>query len=245
MFGSMKSKLIGESFDTRFGRDGCAYVPDIIDETGIKFFSKKFDQLEVTENFKHRGEATFGIRNLLNIVPEVQELAESQRVRTVVEWVLGKEAKVVRSIFFDKTPEANWKVPFHQDLTISVKGKIETVGFSAWTIKSGIQHVQPPIEILEKMVTIRIHLDDTDLSNGALKVIRGSHKYGRLTTEQIQKLKSESASISHFINSGSALLIRPLILHSSSVTTEPKRRRVIHLEFCAEKLPNGLEWFGS
>ncbi len=241
----MEYKLVGESFETKFSRDGCVSIPGILDQAEVEFFNKKFDQLKVRENFKHRGNSTFGIRNLLNILPEARGLAESQKIKHVIGWVLGEEAKVVRGIFFDKTPEANWKVPFHQDLTISVKEKTETAGFSAWTMKSGIQHVQPPIEFLERMVTIRIHLDDTDSGNGALKVIRGSHRYGRLTTEQIKKLKTENTSVSHFINSGSALLMRPLLLHASSISTEPKRRRVIHLEFSAERLPDGLEWFGS
>lgn len=241
----MKFKIRAESFDTAFHRDGCASVPEILDVAGVMFFNQRFDRLKTREDFKHRGSSTFGIRNLLNIVPEVRELAESQQVRCTIESFLGKEAKVVRGIFFDKTPEANWKVPFHQDLTIAVKEKIETAGFSAWTIKTEIQHVQPPVEILERMLTIRIHLDDTDLSNGGLIVIRGSHKYGRLTSEQISKLKSEKTPVSHFINSGSALLMRPLLLHASSASINPNRRRVIHLEFSAEKLPNGLEWFGS
>jgi hypothetical protein len=42
---------------------------------------------------------------------------------------------------------------------------------------------------------------------------------------------------------GGALLMRPLLLHASSACVVPKPRRVIHLEFVAEHLPDGLEWF--
>jgi hypothetical protein len=37
--------------------------------------------------------------------------------------------------------------------------------------------------------------------------------------------------------------MRPLILHASSAALEPRRRRVIHLEYAADTLPGELEWF--
>ena len=39
--------------------------------------------------------------------------------------LIGREASVVRSIFFNKTPESNWAVPWHQDLTIAVADRRE------------------------------------------------------------------------------------------------------------------------
>ncbi len=131
----------------------------------------------------------YGIRNLLNLSPEVRKLAENHKVKDLIENLLGKSAQPVRAIFFDKTSDANWKVPWHQDLTIAVKEKRETDGFSAWTVKAEIHHVQPPVSILEKMLAIRIHLDDADETNGALKVLPNSHKKGRLSASEIQNLK--------------------------------------------------------
>jgi hypothetical protein len=58
-----------------------------------------------------------GIRNILELLPSVQQLATSQEIRSLVEPMLGNPARVVRGIFFDKQPTANWKVPWHQDVT--------------------------------------------------------------------------------------------------------------------------------
>jgi ectoine hydroxylase-related dioxygenase (phytanoyl-CoA dioxygenase family) len=81
----------------------------------------------------------------------------------------------VRAIFFDKSSGSNWLVPWHQDLTIAVASKCEAPGFGPWSVKDGIPHVQPPDELLKQMIALRLHLDDCDASNGALRVIPGSH----------------------------------------------------------------------
>jgi len=46
-------------------------------------------------------------------------------------------------------------------VTIAVRERREAEGFGPWSEKEGVPHVQPPAEILEKMVAIRVHLDDT------------------------------------------------------------------------------------
>jgi ectoine hydroxylase-related dioxygenase (phytanoyl-CoA dioxygenase family) len=183
-----------------------------------------------------------GIRNLLALAPSVRELAQSQELRALVEPILGDTARVVRGIFFDKQPAANWKVPWHQDLSIAVKNRLEIPDFHPWSFKEGIPHVQPPTAILEQMLTVRIHLDRTDESNGALKMIAGSHAGGKLTTSQIDRWKL-SPAIFCDCEAGGVLLMRPLLLHASSVASIPSHRRVIHLEYALDRLPLGLEWY--
>jgi hypothetical protein len=144
---------------------------------------EKVDKLvEQTDNaFKNRSSpSNHAIRHLLQMVPGVREVAESAAIRCLIEAVLGSSAFVARSMFFDKTPDANWKVAWHQDLTIAVRKKIEVDGYTAWSVKEGIVHVQPPISVLERMVTVRLHLDDCGLENGPLQVIPMSHKSGRV-----------------------------------------------------------------
>ncbi|WP_310482505.1 phytanoyl-CoA dioxygenase family protein [Chamaesiphon sp. VAR_48_metabat_403] len=185
-----------------------------------------------------------GIRNLLELLPSIRTLAQSQEIQSLVEPILGNRAQVVRGIFFDKQPHANWKVPWHQDLTIAVKNRLEVPGFHPWSVKAGIHHVQPPVAILEQMLTVRIHLDLTDESNGALKVIPGSHTQGRLTAPDIERWK-QSLAISCNCQAGGILLMRPLLLHASSIAIAPSHRRVIHLEYASCPLPSGLEWYYS
>jgi ectoine hydroxylase-related dioxygenase (phytanoyl-CoA dioxygenase family) len=184
-----------------------------------------------------------GIRNILELVPSVNKLAHSQEIRSLVEPILGDTARVVRGIFFDKQPNANWKVPWHQDLSIAVKQHLDLPDYHPRSIKAGIPHVQPPTAILERMLTVRIHLDRTDESNGALKVIPGSHRQGKLTTSQIDEWKQLDLAVSCNCQAGGVLLMRPLLLHASSIAIAPSHRRIVHLEYAAYQFTNGLEWY--
>ncbi|MEO7297389.1 MAG: phytanoyl-CoA dioxygenase family protein [Verrucomicrobiota bacterium] len=185
-----------------------------------------------------------GVRNLLGQSSQVSELASSERFSAILRSRLGTPTFPVRALFFDKTPDANWRVPWHQDLTIAVREKKEVAEFKAWSIKDDILHVQPPCEILESMATIRIHLDDCDANNGALKIIPRSHLHGKLTPLEISDWTKQNPVVCK-IPRGSALLIRPLLLHSSSPAKTPSHRRVLHIEYATGNLPGGLKWFDS
>jgi hypothetical protein len=136
----------------------------------------------------------------------------------------------VRSILFDKTPLENWPVAWHQDLTICTAAKIPCEGYGPWSMKDGIPHVQPPVELLEQMVTVRIHLDPTDADNGALRVIPGSHLHGRVSPKSIAAFTADSTHTCE-CQPGDVLLMSPLILHSSKRSDSPHRRRILHFEF--------------
>ena len=222
---------------------GFTTVSQIVDDKQIENLIKDLSAIKTP--FNEKTDRVYGVRNLLNLSQKVKELTENKKVRDLVEKLISKSAQPVRAIFFDKTPDANWKVPLRQDLTIAVKEKRQTDGFSAWTLKAGIHHVQPPVSILEKLLAIRIHLDDADETNGALKVFPKSHKNGRLSASEIQNFRKTNKIKLCKVKRGSALLMRPLLVHSSSAGSNPAHRRVIHIEFSAESLPNGLEWYGS
>ncbi|PSB51330.1 phytanoyl-CoA dioxygenase family protein [Chamaesiphon polymorphus] len=215
---------------------GFVTIDSYLDPDSIDLLIADINTLDLTS-----GRA--GIRNILELVPSVSKLARSQEIRALVEPILGDTARVVRGIFFDKQPNANWKVPWHQDLSIAVKQHLDLPDYHPQSIKEGVPHVQPPIAILERMLTVRIHLDRTDESNGALKVIPGSHRQGKLTTPQIDEWKQLNRAISCNCQAGGVLLMRPLLLHSSSIATTPSHRRVIHLEYADRPLDKGLEWY--
>lgn len=148
----------------------------------------------------------------------------------------------VRALFFDKTPTTNWKVAWHQDLSIAVAEKDDVPGFTGWSLKEGVWHVQPPAVVLERMITLRLHLDDCGPDNGPLKVIPGSHREGRLSRERIEWWKTHGEVVECPVPAGGVLLMRPLLLHSSSPAHQPSHRRVLHIEFAAQSLPAGLRW---
>jgi ectoine hydroxylase-related dioxygenase (phytanoyl-CoA dioxygenase family) len=183
----------------------------------------------------------FAVRNLLDL-PEIQKLAESEPVRELARAVLGNTAFAVRGILFDKIPEANWKVPWHQDVTIAVQEREEIEGFGPSSTKAGVLHVQPPARVLERMISIRLHLDACDESNGALHVIPRSHCSGRIAEAEIPSVLAKSPPHVCAVDRGGAMLMRPLLLHASSASQAPAHRRVIHLDFACEQLPPPLKW---
>jgi ectoine hydroxylase-related dioxygenase (phytanoyl-CoA dioxygenase family) len=160
----------------------------------------------------------------------------------LVEPILGPGCFAVRVLWFDKTPDANWKVPWHQDLAIAVQARAEVDGFGGWSEKAGVTHVQPPTWLLERMVTVRLHLDDCGPNRGPLRVLPGSHHEGRLQPAQIQQWQQEQRATECVVNAGDAILMRPLLLHASSEATTPGHRRVLHIEFANTDLPGGLQW---
>jgi len=190
------------------------------------------------------GGGSGSLRNLFRLCPEVRETALSAAVRTPVEAVLGPGAFPVRAILFDKTPEANWKVGWHQDLVIPVRQQAEAPGFSGWSRKEGVAHCHPPPAVLEGMLTLRLHLDDCGPENGPLRVLPGSHAAGKLEPADIRAWKARVPPAACLLPAGGAVLMRPLLLHASSAMTAPGHRRVVHLEFAAGALPGGLEWPG-
>ena len=187
-------------------------------------------------------ESPAGVRGLAAKVPSIARLASSAAIRSLVTPVLGPEPKLVRSILFNKSSDANWQVAWHQDLAIAVTGQAEIEGYSSWSVKEGVVHVQPPVQVLEAMLTVRLHLDAADDTNGALWVSPGSHRFGRLPAGDAARAAEQNGKHLCVVQAGDALLLRPLILHASRKATATKPRRVIHLEFSATSLPVPLEW---
>lgn len=213
-----------------------------IEQHGFSFAHAVLSADEVRELVSLLGPVSSAGRRGLLALPTVAELARSARVLELVRPHLPSEPSPVRAIYFDKSPEKNWLVPWHQDLTLALRARAEVPGFGPWSVKDGIPHVQPPIELFQQMLTVRLHLDDADENNGALRVLPGSHRFGRLDAPQIQALRDEHADFLCAASTGDALLMRPLLLHASSRSNCDRHRRILHIEYASFALPSGLEW---
>ncbi len=230
---------IGAAVET----DGFAIVEGVLSRAMVDHLLTSLAHIGDTGSVRKRG-GIFAVRNLLDVSPEVRELAHSEAVRALVEPVLGERFFPVRGILFDKIPDANWKVPWHQDVTIAVQERVEAEGFGPWSMKADVLHVQPAAEVLEHMVSVRLHLDNCGEENGALRVIPGSHLHGRIPEEEIPVMR-ETPEVVCAIGVGGALLMRPLLLHASSPSRVPGHRRVVHLDFASVQLPNDMRWFSE
>jgi len=173
-------------------KDGFAVCEGLLSQELIERFMDELTRIGQSGSVRQR-DGIFAVRNLLDVCPEVRSLADSKLVRHYVEPILGDSFLPVRGILFDKIPDANWKVPWHQDVTIAVRERIDVAGFGPWSVKAGVQHVQPPAGVLEKMLSVRVHLDDCGAENGALRVIPGSHLSGRIAEAEIESVRKSAA----------------------------------------------------
>jgi ectoine hydroxylase-related dioxygenase (phytanoyl-CoA dioxygenase family) len=220
--------------------NGFAIVESAIDSASVEDLRQVVERNDRSA-VRERNGATYALRNLLDI-PAIRALADSIPVRALVEPILGPAARTVRGILFDKNRNANWKVAWHQDLSIAVKERRDVSRFGPWSIKAGVPHVQPPRVVLENMLTIRLHLDDCGPDNGPLLVQPGSHALGVLDPAKIVELTAAPPTTCT-VGRGGAILMRPLLLHASRTAAAPGHRRVIHIEYATGPLPAGLEWF--
>lgn len=183
---------------------------------------------------------TYAIREVVKYIPELWPLLWNNNLRRLLQ-EFDANAFLCKSLFFDKTPEANWYVGWHQDISIHVVKKITTKGFDGWTQKEDLIGVCAPAYILRQMLTVRIHLDDTTTDNGALYVIPDSN-HGVLSSKEIEQTVAHTASVVCDVKAGGIHVMQPLLLHHSAKSVNNSPRRVIHLEFTSCELPNGLQW---
>jgi len=158
--------------------------------------------------------------------------------------VLGATARPVRAILFDKTPDNNWAVPWHQDRTIAVRERHEIPGFGPWSVKAGVVHVEPPFDIIENMITIRAHLDDCAEENAPLLVVPGSHRFGRVSARQTTEIAQAHGHAACLASAGDLWIYATSIMHASERAQNPQRRRVLQVDYASEELPGGLQWLG-
>jgi len=220
--------------------NGFTIINDIYSTAEIERIESVIQATDTSkENFR-KTEGLFAIRQFLKEIPNVVNLVFNDKLTDLISKLFDKTYFISKSIYFDKPEESNWFVAYHQDLTISVNNKIPVDGFGPWTVKQNQFAVQPPLNYLENNFTIRIHLDETDELNGALKVIPQSHKKGIYRPDAIN-LSKENETVCN-VKKGGVMIMRPLLMHASGRTANNKKRRVIHIEFSNKQLPDVLNW---
>lgn len=165
-------------------------------------------------------------------------------VGVVAASLIGPGAFPVRAVLFDKTPDANWIVAWHQDRTIVVRERVEVDGFGPWSTKDGLLHVAPPISVLEGMATLRLHLDDCEDDNAPLTVALGSHRLGYVPASEAAARALALPQHACHAAAGDVWAYSTPILHTSARSRADRRRRVLQVDYAAAPLPGGLEWLG-
>lgn len=202
---------------------GFELISDFLSTTCIERIHTQIDQ--------HTEHPAAGLRNAEQKFSSIGELVNTANTLELARHYLQAEPQLVRCILFDKTVDNNWLVTWHQDKTLCTPEKFHRDGWHSWSIKDGAHHVQPPVAVLNRMLTLRIHLDDSTTENGSLRVIPESHQLGILSSGQIHQISKSKQAIDCCAAAGSVLVMKPLLLHASSKGTIPNRRRIVHVEF--------------
>jgi ectoine hydroxylase-related dioxygenase (phytanoyl-CoA dioxygenase family) len=216
----------------QLGASGFSVVPDLIGSEELDLISRCIE---------HTSDGNVGTRRLID-VPWCNALARRRTRDHRLHSKMPIEAVPVQCTLFVKTIEKNWLVSLHQDLSIPVAERVSNPACSGWSEKEGRVFVQPPMSVPDTILAVRIHLDACDDSNGALRVVPGSHRLGRLTALEARKVRDARGETSVAVPRGGAMLMRPLLLHASSKTSVDKVRRVLHFVFGPAKLPGDLRW---
>jgi Phytanoyl-CoA dioxygenase (PhyH) len=224
----------------------CDSSPMTLALHGAQLFAAALDESELHEietALADLPEDQAGLR-LHGIGAVTPHLDSSGAIGRVAGSALGSACRPVRAVLFDKTAANNWSLAWHQDRTIAVAERLEVDGFGPWSIKNGMHHVAPPIEILAGMVTLRLHLDAVPATNAPLLVAPGSHRRGRIAESDVAQVVAECGSFACLATRGDIWLYATPILHASEAAREPNRRRVLQVDFAAGDLPGGLRWLG-
>jgi hypothetical protein len=224
-------------------RDGFVTVPGVFTPPEVDAIVAALDRAlngETGSEIRNPAGTLTAARNVLALWPGVADLALRPSLHTLLAETLGPRFGLVRVLFFDKPPEQTWALPWHKDLTVAVREhRPAGTRFGKPTFKAGVPHAEAPLELLETMLTVRIHLDAVTDENGPMKVIPGSHRTGKAMAFD------DTPSVNILARRGDALLIRPLVAHASSRSRPGTalHRRVLHLEFAGTlELSDGYQW---
>jgi ectoine hydroxylase-related dioxygenase (phytanoyl-CoA dioxygenase family) len=148
----------------------------------------------------------------------------------------------VRLVSFDKSNAVNWAVPWHQDRIITVKERVDMDGYTNWSQKAGVWHCEPPLDVLNKMLFVRVHLDGATAENGAMEIALGSHKNGAVPSGQADTIAQRHTHALTTAEAGDILILPMLTLHRSRTSKTATPRRTLRIDYAANALPPPLQW---
>ncbi len=222
------------SLAKQFHEEGFVTLPCVIEEAECD---------AAIEGLRSIPRRSAGTRNLLSR-SWCRTIAASLKSNPAIAALLPSEAVATQCTLFDKSPDMNWSVTLHQDLSIAVLERVDDPACFGWSEKEGVLYTQPPASVIASLVAVRVHLDECTTENGPLRVIPGSHLGGRISNHKVRAGRAQG-EVECLVPKGGALIMQPLLLHASSKAKGRLRRRVMHFLFGPPALPHGLRWHVS
>jgi ectoine hydroxylase-related dioxygenase (phytanoyl-CoA dioxygenase family) len=217
-----------------------------VEKNGFAIAQNVFSESVLSDLLRHIADPTLrrsraGIRHALG-VKAISDLAQENTLIEMARAVLGNEAIPFRATLFDKSPDSNWLVVWHQDTALPFRKRLDKAGWGPWSIKDGVNYAHAPARALENVLALRVHLDDSTLENGPLRVLPGTHRSGVLTDDQIEMAVMKASPVDCLVRKGGVLAMRPLIVHASSKSSGELPRRVLHIEYASSRhIENDME----
>jgi ectoine hydroxylase-related dioxygenase (phytanoyl-CoA dioxygenase family) len=115
-------------------------------------------------------------------------------------------------------------------------------GYTNWSQKAGVWHCEPPLDVLKKMLFVRVHLDGATAENGAMEIALGSHKNGAVPSEQADTIAQRHTHALTTAEAGDILILPMLTLHRSRTSKTATPRRTLRIDYAANALPPPLQW---
>ena len=203
--------------------NGFDIVPAVLDQHDIA---------EVAASLEEEGleRSRAGARHLMRH-PIVQQVARDPRLIALASRILGPSAIPFRATLFDKSPDHNWLVVWHQDTALPFRERRDVSGWGPWSVKAGITYAHAPAAALSRVVALRLHVDDSGPDNGPLRVLPGTHTRGVMSDTEVAQLARDVQAVDCVCPAGGVVAMRPLVVHASSKAGTDRRRRVLHIEY--------------
>jgi ectoine hydroxylase-related dioxygenase (phytanoyl-CoA dioxygenase family) len=204
-------------------RNGYAIIPEVLNCTEAEELLSK---LEASQLRRSRA----GVRHLLGH-PVVSAVANDPRLLGLAQEILGDQAFPFRATLFDKSPDANWLITWHQDTAVPLREKVDAAGWGPWSVKEGVIYAHAPAAALERVVALRLHLDDSTAANGPLRIIPETHCRGVLSDSAVETIVAQEPGVTCMVEKGGIIAMKPLAIHASSKSQAESPRRVLHIEY--------------
>ena len=209
--------------------------PAALDDDGYRIVPRVFEPAEIeallaelAEMLPQRSKA--GARHLMSL-PTVARLSRDERLLSIASTFVGPRPQPFRATLFDKSPASNWLVAWHQDTALPLTARGDAPGWGPWSVKAGVHYAHAPTAALNRIVALRLHLDDSNEQNGPLRAIAGTHRLGVLSDEEVHAIAQQRSAVTYLVPRGGVLAMRPLVIHASSKSAGNQPRRVLHIEY--------------
>ncbi len=231
-----ESELI--HYPKKIAGKGYIVAPNIYTKKELNKMGLMIQQYEQTLLLETKN--IYPIHHLFKVIPALKAVVMNRNLKRILSSI-GSDYYLTKALYYDKPPQGNSYIKWHQELTVDVHTKILTDSYDGWTTDGAFVSLHPPVEVLHEGLILHIHLDEIHLDQGVIHVIPGSHQK-RLTEQEIQPIAEQANPFPCEVNAGGLIIFKPLLLHAYTKSTYHKKRRVLHLELNRIELPDGLEW---